>query len=209
MAIDGDGRSVDALTSNIGHLLGTGLLNSDEETQVAGLLAAPALASGYGLRTMSTLDGGFSALSYHCGSVWPHDTAIALLGLTAAGAGTAAAGLIAGLLCAGEAFDYRLPELYGGDPRTEVSRPVPYPNACRPQAWASAAAVTVLQAALGLSVDAPRNEVRIRPLSGLGAIEATGLRIAGHAVAIAVDRAGAVRVSGLPATFRVIADRSA
>ncbi len=202
MAIDADGRAVDSLTSNIGHLLGTGLLNPDEETQVARLLGSAPLAGGYGLRTMSTLDKAFSPLSYHCGSIWPHDTAIALLGLTTAGADATATVLVDGLLCAAEAFDYRLPELYGGDDRADVTRPVPYPSACRPQAWAAAAAVAVLQAALGLSVDLPRGDVRIRPLASLGAVEATGLRLAGRPVQIAVDRSGAVRVEGLPGSVR-------
>jgi glycogen debranching enzyme len=203
MAIDGDGRPVDALTSNIGHLLGTGLLNPNEEGQVARLLASAPLAGGYGLRTMSTLDKGFSALSYHCGSVWPHDTAIALLGLTAVGADSAAATLVDGLLCAAEAFDYQLPELYGGDARSDVSRPVPYPGACRPQAWAAAASVTVLQAALGLAVDVPAGEIRLNPLPGLGALDIDGLRVAGRPVGVAVDRAGVVRASGVPAPLRV------
>jgi glycogen debranching enzyme len=203
MAIDGDARPVDALTSNIGHLLGTGLLNPDEERQVARLLTAAPLAGGYGLRTMSTLDNGFSALSYHGGSIWPHDTAIALLGLTMGGADGAAATLIDGLLSAAEAFDYRLPELYGGDARADVSHPVPYPGACRPQAWAAAAAVVVLQAALGLAVDLPAGDVRLRPLGQFGPLEASGLRIAGRSVSIAVDRTGAVRVSGVPSPLRV------
>jgi glycogen debranching enzyme len=203
MAIDGDGRPVDALTSNIGHLLGTGLLNPAEEEQVARLLASPPLAGGYGLRTMSTLDKGFSALSYHCGSIWPHDTAIALLGLTAVGADSAADLLVNGLLGAAEAFDYELPELYGGDARADVDRPIPYPAACRPQAWAAAAAIAVLQAALGLSVDLPGGEVRVHPLAGLGALDVSGLRVADRSVDIAVDRAGAVRVSGLPGSLRL------
>jgi glycogen debranching enzyme len=203
MAIDGDGRPVDALTSNIGHLLGTGLLNRNEESQVAGLLASAPLAGGYGLRTMSTLDKGFSPLSYHCGSIWPHDTAIALLGETASANVGAAATLIDGLLTAADAFDYQLPELYGGDARTDVSRPVPYPGACRPQAWAAAAAVAVLQAALGLAVDLQAGEVRVRPLPGVGALEANGLRIAGRPVNISVDRAGGVHVSGVPSPLRV------
>src|SRR5262249_27039534 len=146
--------------------------------------------------TMSTLDKGYSSLSYHCGSVWPHDTAIALLGLTAVGADAAAEGLVARLLRAAEAFDYRLPELYAGDATTDVSRPVPHPAACRPQAWAAAAAVSVLQATLGLTVDVPRTEVRVRPLSVLGAVSVAGLQIAGRRVSVSVDRDGVVDVSG-------------
>ncbi len=81
LALDRDGRTVDALTSNIGHLLGTGLLSGDEESTVARMLGLPTLAGGYGLRTMSDLDAAYDPLSYHCGSIWPHDTAITLLGL--------------------------------------------------------------------------------------------------------------------------------
>jgi glycogen debranching enzyme len=144
LGLDGEGRPVDALTSNIGHLLGTGLLSPAEEATVARRLAAPELSGGYGLRTMSTLDGAYDPLTYHCGSVWPHDTAIALLGLASMApdpdARTAGAILADGLLTAAEAFDYRLPELYSGDARDEVGRPLPYPAACRPQAWSAAAA---------------------------------------------------------------------
>ena len=92
LAIDGDGKPVDSLTSNIGHLLGTGLLDAAEEAVVAAAAGGGCRSpEGYGLRTMSTLDAGYAPLSYHCGSIWPHDTAIALLGLAAAGADREAA----------------------------------------------------------------------------------------------------------------------
>ncbi|MCW6006118.1 amylo-alpha-1,6-glucosidase, partial [Micromonospora sp. CPCC 205371] len=103
LALDGKGNPVNALTSNIGHLLGTGLLSRAEEAAVASVLSAPAMSSGFGLRTMSELDGGFSPLSYHCGSIWAHDTAIVLAGLARAGHTEAAARLADGLLAAGEA----------------------------------------------------------------------------------------------------------
>ena len=138
LALDREKRRVDSLTSNIGHLLGTGLLDLDEERAVARALTGTAMDSGYGLRTMSADDAGFSPLSYHCGSVWPHDTAIAILGLHRAGLSGYAVGLVDGLLRASVAFDQRLPELWSGE-----GRPVPYPVACRPQAWSAAAAVVV------------------------------------------------------------------
>ena len=142
LALDGDGRRVDALTSNIGHLPGTGLLNLEEEWRVAQLVGSPALDSGLGLRTMSTRDAAYAPLSYHCGSVWPHDTAIVVDGLTRAGLADAADGLVEGLLAAAVAFDHRLPELWSGE-----GAPVPYPAACRPQAWSAAAAVVVARRA--------------------------------------------------------------
>ena len=138
LALDGHKERVDALTSNIGHLLGTGLLDPDEELAVARHLAGPELDSGWGLRTMSSGAGAYAPLSYHCGSVWPHDTAIAVLGLHRAGLGAYAGGLVEGMLRAAVAFEYRLPELWSGE-----GAPVPYPASCRPQAWSAAAAVTV------------------------------------------------------------------
>ena len=140
LALDGRKQQVDALTSNIGHLLGTGLLTPEEELLVARRVSEPALDSGLGLRTMSTDDAGYSPLSYHCGSVWPHDTAIVVAGLARAGLASHASGLVEGLLRASVAFEARLPELYSGE-----GRPVPYPASCRPQAWSAAAAVVVAQ----------------------------------------------------------------
>ncbi|SIN38721.1 glycogen debranching N-terminal domain-containing protein [Micromonospora cremea] len=200
LALDRDKRPVDSLTSNIGHLLGTGLLTGDEEDQVARLLTTDTLAGGFGLRTMSTEDAGFSPLSYHCGSIWTHDTAIVLAGLARAGHRDAALGLAEGLLAAAEAFDYRLPELYGGDDRSLVNRPVPYPAACRPQAWAAAGAVLLLQAATGLYPDVPGGTVRLAPLAGaeLGAVAVDGFRVANTPVHVTVDRTGEATVTGLP-----------
>ncbi|GLI00410.1 amylo-alpha-1,6-glucosidase [Phytohabitans aurantiacus] len=205
LALDGKGEPVDALTSNIGHLLGTGLLSRAEEAAVASVLSAPAMSSGFGLRTMSELDGGFSPLSYHCGSIWAHDTAIVLAGLARAGHTSAAAGLADGLLAAGEAFEYRIPELYGGDARTAVGRPVPYPAACRPQAWSAAAAVVILHAALGLDPDVPNGRVTLRPGIPLGPLSARSLRLAGRSVDADVDATGETHLTsdqGVPQVVR-------
>ncbi|MFI5888754.1 glycogen debranching N-terminal domain-containing protein [Actinoplanes sp. NPDC051513] len=180
LALDGDKRPVDSLTSNAGHLLGTGLLTAAEEARVAAALADPAMSGAYGLRTMSAADRGFAPLSYHCGSVWAHDTAIVAAGLARGGFAAEALTLFDGLLAAAETFDFRLPELYGGDARTELSRPVAYPAACHPQAWSSAAAILMLQAWLGLEPDVPNGVVRLNPLPGAPTV--TGLQIAGHAV---------------------------
>lgn len=141
IALDARKRAIDTVSSNIGHLVGTGLLNADEERLVAERLVAPELASGFGLRTLSTTAGGYWPLSYHGGSVWPHDTAIAIDGLSRAGFAKEAGKLAEQLLAAAVVFDYRLPELYSGD--ADVSRPTPYPAACRPQAWSAAAAMSV------------------------------------------------------------------
>ncbi|GAB3393982.1 glycogen debranching N-terminal domain-containing protein [Humibacter soli] len=150
VALDARKRPVDSLTSNIGHLLGTGILSADEERIVADLVTSPRLDSGFGLRTLSTDAAGFWPLSYHGGSVWTHDTAIAIRGLARAGMPERAEGLIEGLLRAAERFDFRMPELHSGDAASDTPAPAPYPAACRPQAWSAAAAIQVLAVREGL-----------------------------------------------------------
>jgi glycogen debranching enzyme len=145
VALDAHKRPVDTLTSNIGHLLGTGILEPDEEAAVARLLVGPSMLTGYGVRTMSTGAAGYWPLSYHGGSVWAHDSAIIAHGMARAGLHSQADLVVRGLLAAAEGFDYRMPELHSGDPAAETSRPTPYPAACRPQAWSAAAAVAAMQ----------------------------------------------------------------
>jgi glycogen debranching enzyme len=178
LALDADKRPVDSLTSNIGHLLGTGLLSRAEESLVAGQLVAADMDSGFGLRTMSDGSGGYNPLSYHCGSVWSHDTAIVIRGLFRSGHTTLATPLADGLLSAASSFGWRLPELYSGEARSQAPWPTPYPAACRPQAWSAAAAGALLQALLGLDADVPGGTVTIRP---------PGVRIGGAGVRLHVD----------------------
>lgn len=149
IALDRDGRGVDTLTSNIGHLLGTGILDPDQEAEVAALLTGPTMSSGFGLRTMSTRAAGYWPLSYHGGSVWAHDTAIVAHGMARAGLRDESHVLMEGLLAAADAFGYRMPELHAGDPSDLTPVPAPYPAACRPQAWSAAAAVACLAIARG------------------------------------------------------------
>ncbi|MFG6443876.1 glycogen debranching N-terminal domain-containing protein [Microbacterium sp. P07] len=146
VALDHAKNPVDTLTSNIGHLLGTGILEPEDERHVADLLLGASVSSGFGIRTMSTGAAGYWPLSYHGGSVWVHDTAIAVHGMLRAGLEPQARTVVDGLLAAAEGFDYRVPELHAGDPATETTVPTPYPAACRPQAWSAAAAVTCLVA---------------------------------------------------------------
>ncbi len=192
IALDGDGRPVDSLTSNIGHLLGTGILDAAEEATVVGHLTSPAMDGGFGLRTMATSMSGYAPLGYHLGTVWPHDTAIAIHGMVRAGHGAAAASLVDGLLAAATSFDGRLPELFGGDARGDVRHPVPYPAACRPQAWSAAGGASLAAALLGLSADVPAGRLTVAPVapSPVGALRVDGLRIAGSPLALRTDSAG-------------------
>ncbi|WP_224276746.1 glycogen debranching N-terminal domain-containing protein [Streptomyces sp. LS1784] len=194
VALDGAKRRVDSIASNMGHLLGTGLLDAGESELVARRLTAPGMASGFGLRTLDAAAAGFNPLGYHTGSVWPHDSAIAVHGLARAGLHEAAAPLAAGLVRAAAAFDHRLPELFGGHPRELYARPVPYPASCRPQAWAAASAVAVLQSVLGLEADAPgrRLKVRARVPAGYESLRIDGLTVAGLPIEVTTDHTGAV-----------------
>ena len=199
IALDGDGRRVDSVTSNIGHLLGTGFLDQAETAAVIRRLAAPDMDSGFGLRTMSSRSAGFNPLSYHGGSVWSHDTAIALRGLAAVGTGDAAplaASLVRGLLAAAPAFDFRLPELYGGESAGGGRRPLAYPAACRPQAWSAGAALVVLTATLGLTPDLPAGRLTLRPMrpSPVGGLTVRGLRLAGRPLDVRLTAAGDAEV---------------
>ena len=163
IALDAHKRPIDTLTSNIGHLLGTGLLDERQSALVARRLVGPELDSGYGLRTMSTDSTGYWPLSYHGGAVWAHDTAIAVAGLTRAGFRAEADQLAEGLIAAASGFAYRMPELHSGDAAADLSTPVPYPAACRPQAWSAAAAVSVLASRLGLAASATDGVLGVSP----------------------------------------------
>jgi glycogen debranching enzyme len=110
---------------------------------------------------------GFNPLGYHVGSVWPHDTAMTIEGLYAAGASATASSYVEGLLRAAESFDYRLPELYGGRGLDQETTPTPYPDSCRPQAWAAASAIAVLVAALGIDPDVPNGTLTVTPAEQL------------------------------------------
>lgn len=197
IALDGSKAPVGTATSNLGHLLATGLLDPHEAAAVADRIAQPDLDSGYGLRTMSSDAAGFHPLGYHAGSVWPHDTAIAILGLAREGHTAQAAALATGLVRAAPEFAFRLPELFAGtDGRT--GQPVlAYPASCRPQAWSAAAAIALLQAALGLEVDVPSSVLRVAPAAEFSAwfpLRVTGLRVAGHPLTVEVDAAGKATV---------------
>lgn len=153
IALDRHGSVVDTVTSNMGHLLGTGMLTPQEESLIAGRLVAPDMNSGYGLRTLSTNSAGFWPLRYHGGTVWPHDTAISIHGLARSGYAQEARELAQGVLEAAVEFDYQLPELFSGVSRTDDVPLLPYPAACHPQAWSAAAAVVIAQV---LEPQAPR-----------------------------------------------------
>ncbi|WP_340558998.1 amylo-alpha-1,6-glucosidase [Streptomyces sp. GSL17-111] len=207
VALDGDGRPVDSVTSGFGHLLGTGLLDPQESALLAARLTGPDLDAGHGLRTLSSEAVGYNPFGYHVGSIWPHDTAIAVHGLTKAGFPDAAASLADGLLAASAAFDARLPELLAGHGAEAGPGPAPYPASCRPQAWAATASVLVLRAALGLEADVPAGTLTVAPTfaRNYGPLTVGGLRVGGDRLDVTVAADGAVQVT-TPGTLAVHRD---
>ncbi len=153
LALDGQKRKVDALTSNIGHLLWSGISDPDKTEECVARLMSPELFSGWGIRTMATTEAAYNPIGYHVGTVWPHDTAITAWGLRQNGYRREAAQLALGILDATEHFGHRPPEAFGGYARELTHFPVEYPTACSPEAQASGAPLLMLRTLLGLDSD--------------------------------------------------------
>ena len=200
IALDRDKRPVDAIASNMGHCLWAGIVADPEKAAaVARWLVSPELFTGWGIRTLATSMARYSPLSYHNGSVWPHDTAICVAGLRRYGFIEEAHLVAGGLLPAADALEGRLPELFAGLTIGEMPVPVRYPTSCSPQAWASAAPLLVVRALLGLEPDVPSGRIGLDPMlpAGSTTLRLTDMPLAGARVDIDVDGAG-VEVSGLP-----------
>jgi glycogen debranching enzyme len=150
LALDGDKKPVDSLTSNIGHLLWSGIVEDDKIEACVRHLLGERLFSGWGVRTMAEGDAGYNPIGYHVGTVWPHDNSIIAWGLRRCGYRAEAAQLALAMLEAATAFRGRLPEAFAGYPRALTGWPVEYPTACSPQAWASAAPLLLCRTLLGL-----------------------------------------------------------
>ena len=150
LALDPDGRRVDALASNIGHLLWSGIVDKSKAKSVAKHLLAPRLFSGWGVRTLAEGEGRYNPIGYHTGTVWPFDNSFVSWGLRRYGFKDEAAEIAAGILDAAEFFDGRLPEAFGGYPREQTKYPVQYPTACSPQAWSTGTPLLLLRTMLGL-----------------------------------------------------------
>jgi glycogen debranching enzyme len=192
MALDGDKRPSRALASNQGHLLWSEVVGRDRAQAIRDRLMDASLSSGWGIRTLSADEVSFNPVGYHTGTVWPHDTALIAAGLRSYGFDEDFIALCEGLLEAAAAFpEFRLPELFAGFSRQEYEAPVPYPVACRPQAWAAGAVPYLLVTALGIRPDALNRVLRIRrPLLPrmLDSVWLRGLRVAGATVDLRFER---------------------
>ena len=150
LALDADGAKVDSLTSNIGHLLWSGIVDEAKAERVARHLLGDRLFSGWGVRTMAVGEGRYNPIGYHVGTVWPFDNSFIAWGLRRYGFKDEAAVVAAGILEAAEFFDGQLPEAFGGYPRDMTKYPVQYPTACSPQAWSTGTPLLLLRTMLGL-----------------------------------------------------------
>jgi glycogen debranching enzyme len=150
VALDGDKRQIDSLTSNIGHLLWSGLLDDIEAAATAHRLLQNELYSGWGVRTLGDGEAGYNPLGYHTGTVWPHENSLIAAGLARYGHHEQAAMIAAAMLSAAPHFEHRLPEVFAGYPAAVTSVPVAYPTASRPQAWAAGAPLQLLTTLLDL-----------------------------------------------------------
>ena len=150
LALDADGRQVDALASNQGHLLWSGIVDDDKAPAVVQHLMSDRLFSGWGVRTLATSEARYNPVGYHVGTVWPFDNSIVAWGLRLYGFRDEAARVSEGMLDAATYFEGRLPEAFAGYPRNSTLFPVPYPSACMPQAWSTGAPLLLIRIMLGL-----------------------------------------------------------
>ena len=161
LGLDADKRPIDALGSNMGHLLWSGIVPAERVAEVAAKLVSGPLWSGWGVRTLAADEPAFDPLEYHNGTVWPHDNSLIALGLAQAGRRTEAERVVRALLECAPFFEYRLPELFAGGERRGDEAPGVVPTSARPQAWAAGTPLLLLRAQLGLEPDPETRTLRV------------------------------------------------
>jgi glycogen debranching enzyme len=161
LGLDADKRPVDALASNMGHLLWSGIVPTERVAEVAAKLVSGPLWSGWGVRTLAADEPAFDPLEYHNGTVWPHDNSLIALGLAQAGRRAEAERVVRALLDSAPFFEYRLPELFAGGERRDDEAPGIVPTSARPQAWAAGTPLLLLRAQLGLEPDPGTRTLRV------------------------------------------------
>ncbi|MGH8885651.1 MAG: amylo-alpha-1,6-glucosidase [Egibacteraceae bacterium] len=205
LGLDADKRPIDALASNMGHCLWTGIVEEERAALVAERLGSPELFSGWGIRTLASSMAAYDPVSYHNGSVWPHDNALTAAGLMRYGFVEQAQRVILALLDAAAVDGGRLPELFCGFARAEVNLPVRYPTSCSPQAWAAAAPLLFLRTLLRLDPWVPGGKLSLAPAlpKPIGSLQVGGIPLAGGRVTVRVDGDN-VSVEGLPPGVELI-----
>lgn len=211
LALDGEGKPVDSITSNPGHCLSFEILHPDKANSVAERLRAPDMFSGWGIRTLSSWSPAYNPMGYHIGSVWPHDNGIIALGLRSLGLIDQALEVAQGIIDMTLQQPYqRPPELFCGYERTEDNSPVRYPVACSPQAWATGTIFQLLQTMINIVPDVPNNCVRIiDPIlpESINRLSLHNLRIGLTLLDLEFERSGtttACRVANKRGNLRVV-----
>jgi glycogen debranching enzyme len=189
VGLDAHGRPVDSLTTNPGHALWSGIADDEKAHRYVDRLTDPDLWTGWGLRTLARSMAAYDPLSYHNGSVWPHDTALCIAGAARYGRWDAVDLLVDGALEATRHFEGRPPELFAGVSRDDVPMPVAYPSSCSPQAWASASVLLLVRTMVGLEPKADRSGVELvrRDLSAVPDLSLHGLEFAGRPLSVQVE----------------------
>ncbi|HTH62026.1 MAG TPA: glycogen debranching N-terminal domain-containing protein [Paraburkholderia sp.] len=209
IALDGHGELCRVLASNAGHLLAFGLPEYERGCDVAATLESALFHTGWGVRTLAAGQARFNPMAYHNGSIWPHDNALCARGLARYGRKGAAVRLLQALFEAAVNFDMRLPELFCGFQRRRGEPPTAYPVACLPQAWAAGSPFMMLEACLGLTIDAEHHEVRVaQPMlpEGIDWLEVGDLRVGSASVTLTFRRVdGKVVASADRSDVRVVA----
>jgi glycogen debranching enzyme len=197
LALDREKAQVDSVCSNVGHLLWSGIVPMERVDAVVDQLMGQGLWSGWGVRTMSAEEAAYNPLSYHNGTVWPHDNSLIAWGLARYGRWAEMQRIAKRMLEAAGRFGWQLPEVFAGLPRSETPFPIAYPTAARPQAWAAGTPVLLLQLLLGIQPDQRLHSlVSVAPPelpSWLGAVRLSGVRAFESQWEVRVDK-GEVRV---------------
>jgi glycogen debranching enzyme len=192
LALDGEKRRVDARASNMGHLLWSGIVPDERVQAVVDQLLSEELWSGWGIRTMASDAAAFNPISYHNGTVWPHDSSLAAWGLARHGHVAEARRIARALIEAAGHFDWSLPEVFAGYARDETPFPIAYPTAARPQAWAAGTPILLVRVLLGIEPDRERQRlvstVTDELPSWLDGLRIEGVRAYGHTWSVSVER---------------------
>jgi glycogen debranching enzyme len=207
VALDRDKKPVDACASNMGHCLWSGIVDADKAPLVAQRLISPPMFSGWGVRTLGSTMHAYDPVSYHNGSVWPHDNALIVTGLMRYGFVEEAQRIAEALFEAAQAFGGRLPELFCGFDRAEYPEPVPYPTSCSPQAWAAATPVQLMRSLLRFDPWMPGKRLWVAPVlpPAFAPLRIDGVSLGSGRVSIEVSGRGTA-LEGVPSNVEVLTE---